>query len=132
LNGRHPFKQQERDTRAHGIIERYLGQHGTGNGHIQTIAGFAGHTAANQGRLSINRGARHYGLSPAAWVTDQHGDPCYRDCADPAAPHKVQFRLNDRDQARQHVFREAAGDPSRLKYNPYAPRNRIIWSPDDN
>lgn len=77
------------------------------------------HDAANEGRLSVNRSARRQNLGPAAWVADQAGERCYKDCADPAAPHYLRIRLWAKDDARTHIFRQTGGDPSKLKYNPW-------------
>jgi hypothetical protein len=118
---RHPFKQTPRDTRAHAVIEKYLSEHGADSGAQMTIP-MPDHQAANEGRLSVNRGARHYDVSASARVTDQDGEHCTYDCADPAAPHALVFALWSREGARAHVFRESGGRPENLRYNPWARR----------
>jgi hypothetical protein len=59
------------------------------------------------------------GVSCAAWVTDADGEPCYRSCADPSAPHGVHFRLFPKNASRRFVTEQAGGDPAKLKYNPW-------------
>ena len=122
MPSRHPFKQTPRDTRAHGIIEWYLGEHGADSGYEHTTPAAGGHDAANEGRLCIRRGARHFGLSAAAWVIGPDGQPCVYDCQDPQAPHALVFSLHSKERGRAYVGRETGGDPARLKYNPYARR----------
>jgi hypothetical protein len=123
---RHPFKQTPRDTRAHTLIEHHLNRYGLNTGDETAVRfeqdGYDNHAAANQGRLSIRRGARHYDVSAAARVTDQDGQQCVYDCADPAAPHALVFSLWSKDHGRAHVFRQSGGDPAALKYVPYGRR----------
>jgi len=107
--GRHPFKAQPPDTRAHGIIEHYLRTFEYGHEWVMDI--FPSHDAANEGRLSARRGARAYGVSCAAWVVDN---------SDGSA--RLHMRLFDKESGRDHVTRKAGGDPRNLKYNPYASR----------
>jgi hypothetical protein len=115
---RHPFKAQERDERAHPLIERYLSLHGA-DGTEETVPRFGDHATMNGWRLSLNRGARHFGLSPAVIVIDQDGEQCYLDCADPAAPHGVRFAFFQLDAGKAHVLRQSNGQPGQMKYNPY-------------
>jgi hypothetical protein len=122
MAGRHPFKQTPRDTRAHKLIEHYLNNYGVDSGVKETIP-MQDHHAANEGRLSVRRGARHFGgLSAAAWVIDQDGEQCIDECRDPRAPHALVFSLSSKERGRAHVYREAGGDPANLKYNPWARR----------
>jgi hypothetical protein len=108
MGARHPFKSQPRDERAHAVIEHYVARHGVDSGHELPID-FPDHYAANEGRLSVRRGARHYGIRCAAWVTDHEDGTAV-----------MTFQLWSPERARQHVYKQAAGDPKRLKYNPYA------------
>src|SRR5260221_8884003 len=98
---RHPFKAQERDERAHPLIERYLSLHGA-DGTEETVDRFADHETMNGWRLSLNRGAQHFGVRPAVIVIDQHGQQCYLDCADPAAPHGVRFAFRDPEDTKDY------------------------------
>lgn len=119
---RTPWKNQPRDTRAHGVIEKYLSEHRADSGTEMTIP-MPDHRSANEGRLSVRRGARHFGVSAAAWVTGQDREQCPgEDCPDPQAPHALVFALWSKDTARTHVFRETAGNPANLKFNPWSKR----------
>jgi hypothetical protein len=119
MGTRHPFKQQERDTRAYPAIEEYLRRYGTGGTDV-TVRNLGDHATMNEWRLSLNRGARHYGLSPAVIVIGPDGQQCYRNCQDPAAPHGVQFAFRDPEAAKAHLVREwTEPDPKPMKYNPY-------------
>lgn len=119
MPSRHPFKQTPRDTRAHGLIEWYLGKHGADSEYEQTMP-MPDHHAANEGRLCVRRGARHFGVSAAAWVIGQDGQPCADDCQAPQTPHALVFSLHSKERSRAYVARKAGGDPANLKYNPYA------------
>jgi hypothetical protein len=90
------------------------------SGRKYIVPGFPTHDAANEARLSITRGLKHFGASPAAWVTDSDGQQCYRDCKDPSAPHGAGFELHSQNAAKRHIVQQTGGDPSKLKYNPYA------------
>ncbi len=118
MPGRSPWKNQPRDTSAHVIIEKYLREHGA-DSEVKKVIPMPGHAAANQGRLSLNRGARHFGVSPSAWVVDQDGRRCADGCPDPQAPHAVVFLLWSAASGRAHVYRQAGGNPDNLKYNPH-------------
>lgn len=120
-NARHPA-----DTRADPVIDHALEGGYLGSGEPFDIP-MPDHDSANQGRLSVNRAARRRNLSPGAWVADQHGNPCYKDCADPSAPHYTRFRLWPKNEARTHVFRQTGGDPSKLKYNPWTASKRVKY-----
>lgn len=125
MSGRHPAAMGQPDKRADPVIEDAVQQGYVDSERVYVIPGFATHSAANEGRLSVSRSAKRRNLGSPAWVADQDGQPCYKDCADPAAPHKVHFRLWSKDKARAHVFRQSGGDPSNLKYNPWkGNRNR--------
>jgi hypothetical protein len=110
---------QQADTRADPVVADALDRGYLDSGAVYAIPGFPSHDTANEGRLSVNRSARRQNLSPGAWVTDNDGEPCYKQCQDPAAPHQVHFRLWSKDQARTHVFRQSGGDPQNLKFNPW-------------
>jgi len=109
-----------RDESAHPVIEDALARGYLDTGAIYQVNGFTSHAAANEGRLSVNRGGKHLNVSTPSWVTDQAGESCYKACQDPQAPHSVYFRLHSKDSARQHVYTETGGDPAKLKYNPFA------------
>lgn len=119
MSARHPFKQRERDCRAHSLIEEYLRRHGT-DGTEEIVRDFGDHATMNEWRLSLNRGARHYGLSPAVIVTGPDGEQCYLDCPDSAAPHGIRFAFHDPADAKAYLARKWTGaDPQPMKYNPY-------------
>jgi len=118
--GRHPFKATPRDTRAHKLIEWYLGEYGTDSQHEHTVK-IRAHDNANEARLSVRRGASHYGVSAAAWVC-RDGEQCAGDCPDPDAVHDLTFSLHSKGEARRHVARQAGGNSGNLKYNPFAKR----------
>jgi hypothetical protein len=118
MPGGHPNARHEADTRADPIIARMIELGYLGSGEPFDIP-MQDHDSANEGRLSVNRSARRQNLSPGAWVADQHGERCYKDCADPGAPHYLRVKLWPKDAARSHIFRESGGDPAKLKYNPW-------------
>lgn len=120
---RTPWKSQPRDTRAHGVIEKYLNEHGVDSGFEMRIP-MQDHRSANEGRLSVRRGARHFGPSAAAWVAGPGGEQCLEECPDPEAPHAVVFSLWSKNKGRGHVYVQAAGNPANLKYNPWSKRMR--------
>ncbi len=123
MPGGHPNARHPADTRADPVIDYAIDRGYLGSGEAFDIP-MPTHDAANQGRLSVNRAARRRNLSPSAWVADAQGEPCYRDCADPTAPHYTRFRLWRKDDARTHVFRTSGGDASKLKYNPWRRKTR--------
>ncbi len=110
---------QPADTRADPVIADALDRGYLDSDAVYTIPGLPTHDAANEGRLAVNRSARRQNLSPGAWVADDTGERCYKDCANPQAPHQVRFRLWSKDKARTHVFRQSGGNPENLKYNPW-------------
>ena len=121
MAGRYPHASGPRDERAHAVI-----QHAIDSGYLDTgrkyyVPSLPNHEVANLTRMSITRGLHHFNLAPSAWVTDKDGNPCYKDCKDPNAPHGAGFELHSKNEARKHIARSAAGDPSRLKFNPYMP-----------
>lgn len=107
------------------MVEDALDRGHLESGDTYVVPNMASHRIANEARLSVNRAARRRNLSPSAWVTDQDGQSCYKDCQDPDAPHGVRFRLFAKNQARAHIFQQTGGDPANLKYNPWksAPRH---------
>jgi hypothetical protein len=120
MAGRHPAAMRQRDESAHPVVEDAIERGYIDTSRIYPINGFTTHHAANEGRLSINRAGQHLGVSISSWVTDQGGEPCYRQCQDLQAPHGVHFRVWSKNSARQHVYHQSGGDPANLKYNPFA------------
>ena len=108
-----------RDESAHPLIEHALAQGYLDTGAVYTVSGLTGHAAANQARLSLNRGGHHLNVATPSWVIDEAGQECYRACQDPQAPHGLRFRLYSKNSAREHVLRQSGGDPAKLKYNPF-------------
>lgn len=119
MAGRHPRQLIPADTRADPVIDDALAKGYLESGGVYTIPGFATHAAANAGRISVSRSARRKNISAAAWVTDEAGTQCYKDCIDPQGVHMVQFRLWTKNSARAHIFQQTGGDPANLKYNPW-------------
>jgi hypothetical protein len=119
MTGRHPKAMRPRDESAHPVIQDALDKGYLDTGADYHIPGFTSHDAANQGRISVQRGQAHLGFARAARVVDQDGAPCWKDCRDRNAPHGVTFKLWSKDGAREHVFRQSRGDPGNLKYNPW-------------
>lgn len=125
MSGRHPRALVQADKRADPVVDDALAKGFLDTDAPYDIPGLATHDIANTVRLSVTRAARRQNLSPAAWVADQAGNPCYKACADPDAPHTVRFKLWSKDKARGHVFRQSGGDPANLRFNPWtANRNR--------
>lgn len=120
MAGRHPRGMTPRDERAHGVLQDALDTGYLDTGAIYQIDNLESHEAANEARLSVNRGGHHLNVSTPCWVVDQVGEPCYKSCKDPDAPHGVRFKLHGKDAARRHVVEQTGGDPSKLKYNPFA------------
>ena len=116
------------DTRADPIIEDALAKNYLESDEAYSLA-MPSHELANTARRLIGNAARRRNLSAPAWVTDQDGQQCLDGwkgappCADPEAPHYMQFKLWSKDKGRTHVFRATGGDPANLKYNPWQ-RNR--------
>lgn len=131
MPGRNITQARPRDERAHPVIKDAIQRGYHLSGEVYTdIGAMPTHAIANQARRLTKNAGQHLGVSVAAWVVDADGTPCYRDCADPHAPHSVQFRLFSKASGRAKVVQDTGGDPSKLKYNPFK-RNapRIL---DDN
>lgn len=126
MSGIHPKSMRQADTTADPFVEHALNQGYLDSDAAYDMPGAPGHEAAVKAMHSVCRSVRRRNLSPAAWIADESGIPCAEGaCADPDASHMVRFKLWSKDKARGHVFRESAGDPGNLKYNPWAAgRNR--------
>lgn len=124
MAGRYPHAAQPRDERAHDVIQDAVDKGHLDTGRAYHVPGLPDHDTANEARRAITRGLHHFGLSPAAWVTDADGNQCYRDCKDPKAPHGAAFELHSKNAARKHIVKQTGGDPSKLKFNPYSPARR--------
>lgn len=118
MPGGHPNARHPADTRADPVIAKMIEDGYLGTGEPYDIP-MPSHDAANEGRLSVNRSARRQNLSPAAWVADETGERCYKDCTNPQGPHYLRVKLWAKDAARTHIFRATGGDPAKLKYNPW-------------
>jgi hypothetical protein len=131
----HPNRMQSRDERAHKVIQDAVDKGYLDSGRPYIIPGLASHDIANEVRQSLTRGLHHFGLAPAAWVTDGDGEQCWKSCKDPGAPHGAGFELHSKNAARKHVVRETGGDPAKLKFNPHASRRQGrfddsgVWQP---
>jgi len=130
MAGRYPHASNSRDERAHDVIQDAIDKGYLDTGRKYVIPGLASHDIANETRVAITRGLRHFGLAPSAWVTDGDGNQCYKDCADPSAPHGAGFELHSKDAARKYLVRETGGDPAKLKFNPYAPPRQGRFADD--
>lgn len=130
MGGSHPNRMQERDERGHGVIQDAIDKGYLDSGRKYIVHGFRTHDAANEARQSLNRGLAHFGLAPAAWVTDGAGEQCWKDCADPDADHGAGFELHSKNAAKRHVVKETGGDPSKLRFNPYARPVQGHFDPD--
>lgn len=130
MAGRYPHASRARDERAHGVIQDAIDKGYLDTGQKYIVPGLRDHATANAVRQSITRGLNHFGLSPSAWVTDADGEQCYKDCKDPDAPHGAGFELHSKNQARAYLVKQTGGDPSKLKYNPYAPPRQGRFSDD--
>jgi hypothetical protein len=120
MAGRHPKAMRPRDESAHPVIEQAIAEGYLDSQAVYDVPGFASHAVANQARLSLNRAGHHMNVSTPSWVADEMGEQCYKACKDPDAPHMLRFRLHSKDSARAHVLQQSGGDPSKLKYNPFA------------
>src|ERR1700679_3193338 len=99
---RHPNAWVKRDERAHPVIEDAISKGYMDSEESYYVMNLPSHEVANQSRLSVTRALEHYGLAKACRVVDQEGNPCYKDCQDPAAPHGVSFVLRSKTSAREH------------------------------
>ena len=115
-----------RDESAHPLVEHALEQGYLDTQAVYHVDGLAGHDIANKARLSLNRAGQHLNVSTPSWVVDSAGEPCWKSCQDPQAPHGLRFRVHSKDAARQHLLRETGGDPSKLKYNPFKRGQRAL------
>ncbi|SRR6266567_11782 len=128
MSGMHPARLREPDDRADPVVDKAVQLGYVDSERVYVVPGLPGHEAANLGRRSVNASARARNLSPAAWVADSGGQPCYRDCPAPDTPHMVCFRLWSKSRGRTHVLRQAGGDPANLKYNPWNKRRRTRYN----
>ena len=117
--GRHPNALLQRETRGHGVVRDAIERGFIDSGQEYMIPPAGTHEQANAARKWINSAADHYGVSAAAWVTDQDGMQCYKACQGPELPHGIRFKLWSKDEARKHVVRQSGGNPANLKYNPF-------------
>lgn len=115
----HPVGWRARDERAHPVVQDAIDKGYLTSGETYWITGLTSHDVANESRLSVGRALEHFGLARAVRVVDELGNPCWKNCADPDAPHGVSFRLSSKDSARAYIAAQSGGDPSKLKYNPY-------------
>lgn len=115
-----------RDERGHPVVKDAIERGFVHTGDVYTdIGDLPSHDIANTSRRLIKNAGQHLGVSVAAWVADADGQPCYRNCADPSAPHKVLFRVFTKNSGRAKVVEDTGGDPAKLRYNPFkraAPR----------
>lgn len=107
------------DTRADPVIKDAIDRGYLDSGEVYDIPSLPTHGAAVEGMKSLYRSARRQNLALAAWIADEAGDQCGRDCQADNTQHRVRFRLFSKNNARTHVFRQSRGDPANLKYNPW-------------
>ena len=115
------------DESAHRLIQHAINRGYVDNGEPFLLPGLRDHASANDARVSVARALEHFNLGRAAWVIDANGEPCYRDCRNPSAPHGIGFQLHSKNKARQHV---AQRDQAEVKYNPFLRRQSPRF--DDN
>jgi hypothetical protein len=132
MSGRYPHAAGPRDERAHVYVQDAIDKNYLDTGQKYILQGFRDHAAANEVRRSMAAALSHFGLGKASWVTDSDGAQCYQDCKDPDAPHGAGFELHSKNRARRHIVKQTGGDPSKLKYNPYAPRRQGRFDADGN
>lgn len=120
MAARHPHINQNRDERAHGVIQDAVDKGHLDTGRKTYVGGLPDHDTANEARKAVTRGLGHFNLAPTAWVTDEAGEPCWKSCKDPTAPHGVGFELHSKNAARKYIVDKTGGNPSQLRYNPYA------------
>lgn len=126
MPGGHPNARHPADTRADPIIAKMLADGYLDTGESRDYL-LPSHDAANQVRLSFNRSARRQNFSPGAWVASEDGQPCdprKHPCPAPDSPHYARLKLWAKNAGRTHIFRQTGGDPSQLKYNPWARKGR--------
>lgn len=119
MSGRRPKALVQADKRADPVVDDALERGFLDSGRVYDIPRLRSHDVANEVRRSVTRSARRRNLSPACWVADEAGNPCWKACQNPGAPHMTRFRLFSKDAARGHILRETGGDPSKLKWNPW-------------
>jgi len=135
MSGKHPASFQKRDESSHPLIKHALDEGYLNSGNAYLVTGFTDHDSANQGRLSVNRGGRHFNIGTAAYVVDANGEKCWEYtpegivCRDPGGPHQVHVRFFSKDAARGHIVQSTGGDPSKLRYNPW--KRRSVKRNDD-
>ena len=122
MPNRNPNRTKARDERGHPVVEDAIKRGHEASGAEYHIGPVPSHDAADEGRRIVSRALEHYGYPRAARVVDQDGNPCWKDCQDPNAPHSITFRLFRKSGARDFTFRAANGNPDNLKYNPYRRR----------
>jgi hypothetical protein len=120
MAGRNPQAMRQRDESAHQIVLGALDAGLLDSGREDDVPGMAGHAAANNARLAVNRAAGHLGVSVACWVTDSDGNPCYKGCQDASAVHGIRYRIHSKAKARDHIVSNSGGDPANLRFNPFA------------
>lgn len=131
MSGTNRTQLRPRDERGHPVVRDAIER-----GFVHTeavyedIPALPSHQVANKSRQLIKNAGQHLGVSIGAWVTDQDGNPCWKDCADPDAPHYVRFRLFTKNSGRAKVVKDTGGDPSKLKYNPFARNSPRILDDD--
>jgi hypothetical protein len=121
MAARYPHAARDRDDRAHGVIQDAIDKGYMDSGRPYIVPGLPSHEVANQTRQSITRGLHHFGVAPAAWVTDADGNQCGKACQAPDAPHGAGFELHSKNAARKYIVQQTGGDPAKLKFNPFAP-----------
>lgn len=127
MSGKHPNAMRAADERAHPLVQDAIDKGHLESGANYIVHGLPDHATAWQARLPVTRALAHFNLGKACWVVDADGQPCNpkkAPCADENAPHGVAFALYPKDKSRAYIAAQAAGDPSKLKYNPFQPRKK--------
>jgi hypothetical protein len=133
MTGVHPARLQKRNEKAHGVIKDAIARGHLQSGETYVVRGITGadaHANAFKALQAVRSGAGHLGVSVAVWVTEDSGDQCWKSCKDASAPHGVSFRIFPKNAGRRHVVESTGGDPSKLKYSPFARQSGPVV--DDN
>jgi len=133
MSGRSPRAMRQGDKRAYPVVQDAMDKGHLDSGEAYIINGLPDHETANQSRLSVGRALVAHNFARAAWVIDADGQPCNplkEPCKAENAPHGVGFRLIAKNKARAYIAEQTGGDPSKLKYNPFASKKAAAVDDD--
>lgn len=119
MSGRPPQALRQRDERGHSVVKDAIEKGFVGSGEHYWIRGIGDHKTAQTARRAVNTAAQHLGVSCSSRMREdvlQEADGTW----------SVRFRLFTKESARAVIAARAAGDPSKLAYNPWARKARRI------